>query len=74
MLIFVQQTAARLSPSAKGDTMKKKTALKLDRETIRQLSPTDFGHVAGGTDVSQGTVCRTYCAPCVGHPTGPKQE
>jgi hypothetical protein len=53
--------------------MKKKThQLKIDRETIRQLSPSKLGQVVGGTDVSQGTACRTWCTPCGGHgSTGP---
>lgn len=49
-------------------------ALILDRETVRRLSSAELGHVAGGTDVSQGTQCRTWCTPCTGAGGGPKLE
>ena len=50
--------------------------LTVDRETIRRLSETALGQIAGGTDVSQGTACRTWCTPCTGThtTTGPKLE
>lgn len=50
--------------------------LSLDREVIRRLSSAELGEVAGGTDVSQGTACRSACAPCTvtGTGTRPKME
>lgn len=50
--------------------------LRLDREAIRHLSSSDLGHAAGAStaDLSQGTVCRTACTPCIGGGGGHKLE